>query len=56
MFWLHMPYENYSVFKNLKLEKIYMFGYVQNNIVMKALWKFYKMLVYVVANVAIKPN
>jgi len=33
-----------------------MFGYVQNNIVMKALRKIYKTPLYVVANVAIKPN
>ncbi len=33
-----------------------MFGYVQPNIVIKTLWKIYETHLYVVANVAIKPN
>jgi len=33
-----------------------MFGYVRPNIIIKALRKLYKMPLYVVANVAIKPN
>ncbi len=33
-----------------------MFGYARPNIIIKALRKIYKMPLYVVANVAIKPN
>jgi hypothetical protein len=54
-----MLYEDYliSTFKNkIKYRSIYMYGYVFFNIVIKTLQEIYKMPLYVVVNVAIKPN
>ncbi len=55
-----MPHEDYLIFvflkRNLKYKSIFMFGYIRPNIVIKALWEVYKTLLYIVANVLIKPN
>jgi len=55
---LQVPYENSSifVFQKWKLDNkpLYMSSYVHINIIMKALWEIYKILLYVTANATIK--
>jgi len=56
LFYLKCCMKRFFFKKKLKYKSIYMYGYVWPNIVIKALRKIYKMLLYVAANVAIKPN